>query len=492
MLFDDLDPHGTRLPVKIDSTSNGEFEPRPLSPICHTGNRLASEQVTAHAKHCGLSRRGFLISTMGAATTLIAHNKAHASAGSRGGWFDLPEIASLDADAAMETLGKKEFIFDVQGHFVNPEGAWLQQIPDGARPLAGMPKSQCELADAQGDRSYLECLSGDQFVKDVFLDSDTDLMVLSFVPSSADAEPLTIEEAAAVRDIVDKMEGHRMFLHGRVNPNQPGDLELMESLARDWGVVAWKCYTQYGPDGKGFWLDDEPGIEYAERARQLGVKNICVHKGLSFGPESFEHSRCDDVGRIARRYPDINFLIYHSGYDVDTQEGPFVEGKGEDGIDSLVQSLIDNDVPPNSNVYAELGSTWRMLMQKPDEAAHSLGKLFKYVGENNVLWGTDSIWYGSPQDQIQAFRSFQISPEFQNKYGYPEITPELRAKVFGLNALKPYNLTIDEVGNMIGSDKLAAAREEYQERPNPAFKTHGPKTRREFVNLLSWTGGKAT
>ena len=48
-------------------------------------------------------------------------------------------------------------------------------------------------------------------------------------------------------------------------------------------------------------------------------------------------------------------------------------------------------------------------MRDPDSAAHAMGKLFKHVGEDNVLWGTDSIWYGSPQDQIQAFRTFQIS-----------------------------------------------------------------------------------
>ena len=61
------------------------------------------------------------------------------------------------------------------------------------------------------------------------------------------------------------------------------------------------------------------------------------------------------------------------------------------------------------NVYAELGSTWRFVMRDPDQAAHLLGKLLKTFGEDRVLWGTDSIWYGSPQDQIQAFRAFQIS-----------------------------------------------------------------------------------
>lgn len=483
----DQDPDGTRLPIKIDSTSNGEFEPKPLGEASNWGNQLAMERAGVNARRTGLSRRGFLMSSMGAATTLLAHNHAHAKS-NPGSYFELPAVAALDAAAATETLQKREFIFDVQGHFVNPTGKWLEQVAEGARPFAGLPKSQCEVPDMPGDLSYLECLSGDQFVKDVFLDSDTDLMVLSFVPSPSDREPLTIEEAAAVRDIVNKMDHKRLFLHGRVNPNQPGDLALMDDLVKQWNIVAWKCYTQYGPGGKGFWLDDEPGIALIEKARALGVKNICVHKGLSFGPQSFEHSRCDDIGRVAARYPDVNFLVYHSGFEPAHTEGAFAEGKGFNGIDTLVQSLIDNGIGHGSNVYAELGSTWRYLMRDPDQAAHALGKLFKHVGEDNVLWGTDSIWYGSPQDQIQAFRTFQISNEYQQRFGYPQITDGLRAKVFGLNALKPYNLDLSEVHGLVGNDQIMQAQAEYRQAPNPAFRTFGPKNRREFMNFLSWEG----
>ena len=77
----------------------------------------------------------------------------------------------------------------------------------------------------------------------------------------------------------------------------------------------------------------------------------------------------------------------------------------------LIKSLEDHEIGPNSNVYAELGSTWRNLMTRPDQAAHTLGKLLKHVGQERVLWGTDSIWYGTPQDQIAAFRTFEISAE---------------------------------------------------------------------------------
>jgi len=79
-------------------------------------------------------------------------------------------------------------------------------------------------------------------------------------------------------------------------------------------------------------------------------------------------------------------------------------------------------------------------MRDPTAAAHVLGKLLKYVGEDRVLWGTDSIWFGTPQDQIQALRTFQISEELQEKHGYPALTDELKAKIFGRNSAALYGI----------------------------------------------------
>jgi hypothetical protein len=278
-----------------------------------------------------------------------------------------------------------------------------------------------------------------------------------------------------------------MLLHGRVNPNQEGDLEGMDALAERYKISAWKTYTQWGPAGKGFFLDDDAGIAMIEKARKLGIRNIAVHKGLPFGPQSYEHSTCIDVGRVAKRYPDVKFLIYHSGFVTTKAEGPY-DPRRSDGIDALVTSLRDNGIATGANVYAELGSTWRFLMRDPDSAAHALGKLFKHVGEDNVLWGTDSIWYGSPQDQIQAFRTFQISEGLADKHGYPTITPALRAKVFGRNALKVYSIPEDVLKVHLPRDRIAQNRIEYRERADPSFVTHGPKTRREFLTLKAWGG----
>jgi uncharacterized protein len=483
------DPDGLRLPVKLDSTSNGEFVPVPLEPVHRRARHTALEQATTHARRLGMSRRGFLVSLCGAATTLMAMNAAYAAAGRRGGFFALAADAATDADAAASSLAGNEFIFDVQGHFVNPTGAWTRALPEGARPLGSfVDASRCAAAALPGPRDHLQCLGPDAFLQDIFLDSDTDLTVLSFVPSTREGEPLTIEEAAATAAIVEKMEGtHRLYLHGRVNPNQPGDIEDMERLATQFGIKAWKTYTQWGPDGRGFYLDDEPGLRMIEEARRLGVRNIAIHKGLPFGPRSYEHSTCADVGRVAKRYPDVNFLIYHSGFVTDKGEGPYDPAR-TDGIDALVTSMRAAGLGHRSNVYAELGSTWRFLMRDPDMAAHAMGKLLAHLGEDNILWGTDSIWYGSPQDQIQAFRAFQISPEFRERFGYPEITPGMRAKVFGLNALRIYPVPRDVLDRHLAGDAVARLREDYRNAPDPAFATYGPKTRREFLNLRAWGG----
>jgi predicted TIM-barrel fold metal-dependent hydrolase len=206
------------------------------------------------------------------------------------------------------------------------------------------------------------------------------------------------------------------------------------------------------------------------------------------GDESLEHSTCADVGPIAKRFPDMKFLIYHSGYVMTGTEGPYNE-KRNDGVDRLVRSARENGIGPGGNIYPELGSTWRALMRDPNQAAHTLGKLIKQFGEANVLWGSDSIWYGSPQDQIQAFRSFQISREFQDKFGYAPMTQRLRAKIFGLNAAKVYGINLDEVLKRAATDDIGRARAEYRSAPDPHFLTFGPKTRREFLELRRLHGG---
>jgi hypothetical protein len=121
-----------------------------------------------------------------------------------------------------------------------------------------------------------------------------------------------------------------------------------------------------------------------------------------------------------------------------------------------------------------------MVMRNPDQAAHTLGKLLKHVGSKRVLWGTDSIWYGSPQDQIQAFRAFQISREYQDRYGYPALTPEIKADIFGLNAAPVYGIDPGAAVKRGSLDPLGRMKAEYREDPSPSFATLGPRDAAEW------------
>jgi predicted TIM-barrel fold metal-dependent hydrolase len=472
------------LPVKIDSTSNGEFRPVPLTETVARANGVAAERIGEHARRVGVDRRTFLQSLCGAATTLLTMSEAFAAAGNSGGGFLLPREAAFENAAAQAALAGNEFIFDVQTHMVDPAGKWRANAGRyWEQILARFPQGSC------GNRDPVDCFSAEQFIKHVFLDSDTQLAVLSFVPELPERNPLSLEEAERVRVLVERMQGaHRLFLHAMVVPNAPAiePLKLMEEAVRRYPIAAWKSYTQWGPEGVGWQLDDPAvGRPFIEQARALGVRNICLHKGLMFPGFPEENGRCADVGRAARLYPDMNFIIYHSGFETGHAEGPFDPNRAGRGVDTLIKSMLDNGIPPNGNVYAELGSTWRFVMRDPTTAAHLLGKLLKYVGEDNVLWGTDSIWYGSPQDQIQAFRAFQIAPQLIERHGYTQLTPELKAKVFGLNGAHVYNVAVPEQRKRTESDPIGVRKAAYREQADPTFETFGPKTDREFEALLA-------
>ena len=282
----------------------------------------------------------------------------------------------------------------------------------------------------------------DRFLRAVFLDSDTDVAVLSALAEVPRNNPLTIEEAVRTREQMNLAGPGRLYLHGIVLPNAgvlTEQIDGMQALSERDRIAAWKLYPVWGPGGSGYWLDGPLGTAVLDQARKLGVKTVAVHKGITLPGMDSLYSQCRDIGPAARRYPDLTFLVYHAGVEFDVGEGPYEVGRAL-GLDSLIRSLQENGIPPRSNVYADLGAVWKILMRDPDQAAHLLGKLLVHLGEDRVLWGTDSIRFGSPQDQIEAFRAFEITPEFQQRHGYPALTRSAKAKILGLNAAQVYGV----------------------------------------------------
>lgn len=473
------------LPIKLEPCSNGEFMPRPMSAVEAETIRRTNEAAEDHARRLGLSRRTFLRSVSGAALMLLTLDAtARASrAGAAGGRYLLPTSASCDVDAARSVLAGNEFVFDVQVHYLNYD---LSTPGTNAGIGALFPQAACGESDPRA------CFSVDTMIEEMFLKSDTSKIIMSAIPIPPDGGPLTIEDMELVKRIITELCGRGYVLvQGQSFPSIGDPSEQRDAMAQlraDHKVAAWKVYTHAG--APPWWLDDHEtggdakvvGNAFLENVRAVGPKLVAVHKGLSIvgNASAAEYASPADIGPAAKANPDINFVVYHSGWELTTKEGPYTEATADQGVNRLVSSAMKAGIGKGDNVYAELGSTWRGVMSDPTQAAHVLGKLLRQFGPDNVVWGTDSIWYGSPQDQIQAFRAFQITPEFQEQFGYPKLTQSIKEKILGKNSARLYKVKP-------AADPCDFTREELeqvrQELPTGA-RTLGPKTNVEVASLI--------
>jgi uncharacterized protein len=281
-----------------------------------------------------------------------------------------------------------------------------------------------------------------------------------------------------------------MVQHCQVAPNDRWDLQaaMMERIRNEHGNHGWKVYPPWGPDGQGWWLDDEAVAgPFIQKCLDLGEPLVCAHKGFPLPTFDRVHTDPKDVGPAALRHPEITFVIYHSAYETSTREGPYDPNNG--GVDRLIRTIDENGLK-GKNVYAEMGSAWALAMLDANTAQHYIGKLLKYVGEDNIVWGSECVWFGSPQPQIEAFRALQISPELQDKYGYPALTPEIKAKIFGLNGARLYGIDPKATRCTLDTSKLQqlklAVDAEFGDRRWAFQDQNGPRTRREFLRLQEW------
>ena len=477
------EPPDPGLPIKLEPCGNGEFVPPPVTPMVREVLRRANAAVERNAERLGMSRRQFLRTSMASATVLSVLGACSSESGQTGGEFVLdptattaptasptstpapaatatpaPEpTATMEPEAAEATVGpmQDELIFDVQAHLLDYDAAGGGQAP-------GFPQSRCGEADPR------DCYDIEHFLEAYFVDSDTHMLMLSAIPFGGGAlSPdvmLRTMEAAENLGCTD-----RVFMQGESFPTSVG-LDGMTEVATNYPISAFKTYTHNG--GPPWRLDDDTGNAYLDHVRELGIDKVAVHKGLS-GNDIW--SSPADVGPAAVNHPDVNLLIYHSGYETAFAEGPY-DPANDVGVNRLITSVLDAGIGPGGNVFAELGSTWRSLMTRPDEAAHLLGKLLVHFGEDNVLWGTDSIWYGSPQDQIEAFRVFQISEEFQERFGYPALTQDIKRKILGYNAARIFGLDPVTAPCDVDRDELVQIRAErhttFHTHPDVAMATY--------------------
>jgi predicted TIM-barrel fold metal-dependent hydrolase len=460
----DLDAGSDFLPpIPSRIASNEEFVPPPQSAEQKEyEDRLARISERAAARQ-GRSRRDFLRSGSGMAAALLALNQVF------GECYAVEAEEVDDPQAFEERWPKDQFVFDIQTHHVDVSRKWYDDSPNG-RAIKGF--FRMVRPEAKSDEHVMELLNRAHYVKEVFGDSDTIMAVISGVPSREwDKNPLPPDQMVATRKFVNDLAGSRRVLsHGLLRPNlgKP-ELDEMERQIKELKIDAWKMYTGAELGEKAWRMDDEKvAYPFWEKTQALGVKNLCVHKGLPLGAFNEEACRPLDLEKAAKDWPDLNFIVYHSGF---RGYGWLAKGTGIRVVDPRTDDPQEipwiSDVlrilkrnPGIKNIYFELGGTFNILsMAAPRVAMHMLAQMVQVAGADHILWGTDSIWNGSPQSQIERMRRLKVADDLIEKFKYPQLTPEIKDQILGLNAAKLFGIDPKAARNAIKTDKLSQLRE---------------------------------
>jgi len=454
---------GTPVPTQI--VGNEEFDPMPQTADQRRVEQRIFELADHYGAKLGMSRRDFLRTSGGMAVSFMAMNEVFGPA------FLVSEAEAAEPAAARELWPKKEFILDLQTHHVKDS----MPGPLGFRTLTGKYNLNPALT---GVKPGPDSLHRANYVKEIFFDSDT---VMACISGAAIGPPkawvLPSEEMANTRNFVNGLAGsRRMLCHGIGTPGNPDWLDDAERQVKELKIDAWKFYTG---DPAFPWRHDDEKIAYPfyERSLKLGMRNICTHKGLPIPGPGKEFFRPDDIIKAAKDWPDINWIIFHSGMKHMMTQVP----AGESGIDA------DGNIPWTTefcrqiraaglkNVYLELGAVFgHSVVTHPEVCGHLLGQVIAAVGADHVIWGTDSIWWGSPQWQIEAFRRFQIPGSLQEKFGYQPLSAGDREQIFGLNSARLFGIDVGEARKAIPADGLASLKAAYEAGgPEPSLTQYG-------------------
>jgi hypothetical protein len=537
------------LPVDVLPCSNEEYFPPPPTREQLAIMSLANSETERWRRKFKMSRAEFVRTSAAMAIGFWAIDAVRMG---RLGSYGFAQTRRPDA-CDLEWDGKKgadslrnrpgEFIFDVQSHHVDEDGMWRVTNP----AIHAFFAAVWPQAREGGELDPIENMNRFHYLKELFLDSATSATVLSCVPTSPDTDnPLPLAEAAlSVRTVNELARSRRAIMHAFVMPNRGSagnstpnmkpryldeELQLMMERAQQYRDIlrGWKTYCAWGdvPYASGWFLDTDTGMAFLEQVQNVSSKVkevppvVATHKGFALPGFDQRAATPRDIGPAARQFPGVRFLVYHSGYDIGDRQVPY---RGDEQarsdtntVDALIKSLRENNYDATKfrkkgkrfgnvpNVYAELGSVWRSVMDDPDQAAHLLGKLITYVGPRRIAWGTDSLWYGSPQSEIAAFRRFEFTEQGKELYGLPyglegdaedptrkARRPErtIRNAILGRNAARAYRFNPDARRRKISCDAVNRLRDEgyvsgsgeLESAPLASNQVVGPRTRRELI-----------
>jgi predicted TIM-barrel fold metal-dependent hydrolase len=466
----ELLPHETPIPTQL--ISSDEFYPYPqTSKLRELQSRLL-DIGDAQSKKQGMSRRRFFQSAAGMAAAYVALNETFGSffSASRAE-SATPELAQQRADSL-----KHQFIMDMHTHFLRNDTRLTQFI--GLRESVGRAGWNSDLV---GKEQTLEDVKYDNYIKEVYLDSDTKVALISSSPSDIERDWfLTNEMMAQTREKVNKHFGsRRMLSHAVFTPGQPGWLEKVDAalLLKPDSMKGYTVGDNTHKDLSRYpWRMDDEKVAYKayEKFAKAGIKNVCVHKGL-FPPTQGEkyprllpYADASDVGKAAKDWPQLNFIIYHGAYrHVGGDPKVALDEFEKTGRISWTSDLCD--VPEKygvSNVYADVGQlfAWTMIAQ-PRVTAALMGEMIKRLGTDKVVWGTDAVWTGGPQWQIEGMRRLEIPEDMQAKYGYAPLGPAdgpVKSAIFSGNNARLYSIDVKRAALEASTDGLAALKADYE------------------------------
>jgi predicted TIM-barrel fold metal-dependent hydrolase len=319
--------------------------------------------------------------------------------------------------------------------------------PYGAQLLESLYLSQAQLAPpgyALSRNRFFQARGADALASALFLESATDVAVYHSIPAWGmlrDLSPISV-----AMDIRERYPG-RMFLYGAVSPLQGTDaLEALLHQASTWDIIGVKFYPLDVIDGELRTLrmsDTKYMYPILEKCLELGISNVAIHKSLPIGTAPLDAFHPGDVDYAAADFPNLNFEIVHGGY-------AFLE-----------ETVFQLSRFPN--IFVNLEATGALLLKRPQHFAHILGQLLLAGGSTKIYWGTGGVPHPAPI--MNAFATYQFSDELRDQFGYPELTDDIKANIFGKNYARTHGLNIDELAQAIEGDALATKRA--QGEPSP-------------------------
>jgi predicted TIM-barrel fold metal-dependent hydrolase len=466
-----------RSPIPTQPVSSDEFAPGPQTEKMREFESRLKALGSQLAKQQGVSRRTFFQGAAGMAAAFVAMNETH------GPFYEVSKAEAATPEMANERANalKGQFIMDMHTHFLRDD----TRLEGFVRSREAVGKASWNPALVDKPQT-LEDLKFANYFKEIYMDSDTKVALIS---GSGSEEPrdwfLTNEMKAQTRADVNKKAGSkRMFSHAIFMPGMPGWLEKVDKDYETLKPDSFKGYTVGDNTNKHLakhpWLLDDEKLLYPFYERLVkwskttpSLANVCIHKGL-FPPSTtkqfpnlLKHAMVDDVAKAAKDFPQLNFIIYHGGFRY--TGGAWNVGWEQFEKSGRVDWVTDlSEVPAKhgvKNVYADVGQLFaQSTVAEPRLCAVMLGQLIKGLGADHVVWGSDAIWTGAPQWQIEALRRLEIPEALRKSHNLPMLGaadgPTKKA-IFGENSARLYNFTPAQRAALSG-DWVASVKRDYE------------------------------